>query len=562
MLGEFQTLVNPGVPIPPFISVLTGITDAMVAGAPRLGAALPAFLEFAGATRVLVAHNAPFDVGFLKAACAATGHAWPRHRVLDTARLARQVAHPRRGAQLQAGHPGPALPGRHDARPPGAGRRPGHRRRAARPARAARQPRRPLARRAVARSPRGSRPPSARKRHLAEAPAAPPRASTCSSTSAARSLYVGKSKRPAHPGAQLLHRRRDPRPDGRDGRAGRPGRRRSCARTPLEAEVRELRLIAAAQAALQPAVAVPRAGAVAQAHRRGRSRGCPWSARSATTARTYLGPFSGAAAGRAGDGGACTRRSRCASAPPRLSPRRRHAAPARWPRWAAAARRATAARPSRPYAAHAAAVRAAMLGDVRPVVAALSRKVTPAGRGRALRGGGACTATGWPPSSAPPPGCSGCPRSPAAPSWSPPGQRDDGGWEIVVVRHGRLAAHGGRRPRPTTRGRRRRRPGRHRRDRCRPGTGPTPARHAPRRPSASCAGSSSPAPGWSRSTGTWACPAYGAGGVRLWADAAEARPRRARPVRRPARHPAGAPARRRGQPDRLTTPSIRRCLVQ
>jgi DNA polymerase-3 subunit epsilon len=66
-LGEFQTLVDPGVPIPPFISVLTGISDSMVAGAPRLGAALTAFLEFAG-DAVLVAHNAPFDVGFLKAA--------------------------------------------------------------------------------------------------------------------------------------------------------------------------------------------------------------------------------------------------------------------------------------------------------------------------------------------------------------------------------------------------------------------------------------------------------------------------------------------------------------
>ena len=40
---------------------------------------------------VLVAHNAPFDVGFLKAACAATGHAWPASEVLDTARLARRV---------------------------------------------------------------------------------------------------------------------------------------------------------------------------------------------------------------------------------------------------------------------------------------------------------------------------------------------------------------------------------------------------------------------------------------------------------------------------------------
>ena len=90
VLGEFQTLVNPGVPIPSFIAVLTGITDSMVSGAPRLGSVLPAFLEFSRDT-VLVAHNAPFDMGFLKAACAAHGHEWPGPRVVDTARLARQV---------------------------------------------------------------------------------------------------------------------------------------------------------------------------------------------------------------------------------------------------------------------------------------------------------------------------------------------------------------------------------------------------------------------------------------------------------------------------------------
>jgi len=89
-LGEFQTLVNPGAAIPPFIQVLTGITDAMVATAPRLANALPAFLEFARGA-VLVAHNAPFDVGFLKAACDLHGHDWPRFEVLDTARLARRV---------------------------------------------------------------------------------------------------------------------------------------------------------------------------------------------------------------------------------------------------------------------------------------------------------------------------------------------------------------------------------------------------------------------------------------------------------------------------------------
>lgn len=89
-IGEFQTLVNPGTPIPAFIAVLTGITDAMVATAPRLGEALPAFLEFARGS-VLVAHNAPFDVSFLKAGAAQLDLAWPGFDVVDTAHLARQL---------------------------------------------------------------------------------------------------------------------------------------------------------------------------------------------------------------------------------------------------------------------------------------------------------------------------------------------------------------------------------------------------------------------------------------------------------------------------------------
>jgi len=90
VVGEFQTLVNPCTGIPPFIAVLTGITDAMVASAPTIGSALPAFLEFARGG-VLVAHNAPFDLGFLRAGCASLGIAWPAVRHVDTAVLARRV---------------------------------------------------------------------------------------------------------------------------------------------------------------------------------------------------------------------------------------------------------------------------------------------------------------------------------------------------------------------------------------------------------------------------------------------------------------------------------------
>jgi DNA polymerase-3 subunit epsilon len=89
-LGILATLVNPGQPIPPFITVLTGITEAMVVPAPPIEEVLPPFLEFLKGA-VLVAHNAPYDVGFLKAACAKFGYTWPNPRVLDTAALARRV---------------------------------------------------------------------------------------------------------------------------------------------------------------------------------------------------------------------------------------------------------------------------------------------------------------------------------------------------------------------------------------------------------------------------------------------------------------------------------------
>ena len=90
VLGEFQTLVNPETQIPAFIAVLTGITNSMVVGAPPIESALPAFLEFAAGT-VLVAHNAPFDVGFLRHFSEAQAHPWPAFEVVDTAKLARRV---------------------------------------------------------------------------------------------------------------------------------------------------------------------------------------------------------------------------------------------------------------------------------------------------------------------------------------------------------------------------------------------------------------------------------------------------------------------------------------
>lgn len=90
VLGELATLVDPGRSIPPQIVQLTGITTAMVSDAPRIEAVLPAFLEFARGA-VLVAHNAGFDVGFLRAAAERCQLPWPKPPVLCTVKLARRV---------------------------------------------------------------------------------------------------------------------------------------------------------------------------------------------------------------------------------------------------------------------------------------------------------------------------------------------------------------------------------------------------------------------------------------------------------------------------------------
>jgi len=105
VLDEFQTLVDPGEPIAPRITALTGITSSMVRGQPTIDRAYADFARWAGLedasgfalpapTCVLVAHNATFDVGFLRRAARSTGHDWPAPRVVDTLALAR-VALPR-----------------------------------------------------------------------------------------------------------------------------------------------------------------------------------------------------------------------------------------------------------------------------------------------------------------------------------------------------------------------------------------------------------------------------------------------------------------------------------
>jgi DNA polymerase III subunit epsilon len=93
VLGKFQTFINPGTPIPSFITALTGITDEMVSSSPRIAEIFPILLEFLGSENetVFVAHNAPFDLSFLKAAATASQYDWPKFLVIDTAKLARRV---------------------------------------------------------------------------------------------------------------------------------------------------------------------------------------------------------------------------------------------------------------------------------------------------------------------------------------------------------------------------------------------------------------------------------------------------------------------------------------
>ena len=221
VLAEFATLVDPGRDIPPQIVQLTGITSAMVCDAPKIDVVLPMFLEFARGA-VLVAHNAGFDIGFLKAAARHCDIVWPRPPVLCTVRLARRVLSREEAPSVRLA----AL-----AKLFAVTTQPTHR--ALDDARATVDVLHALIERVgnqgvhtytdlraylpnVTAAQR-------RKRVLADGPAAPagrvpvPRPGR-------RGALRRDGGRPAPPGRSVLHRRRYPRPDHRDGDAGGRGR--------------------------------------------------------------------------------------------------------------------------------------------------------------------------------------------------------------------------------------------------------------------------------------------------------------------------------------------------
>ncbi len=89
LVDQFEELINPGTPIPAMASQINGISDQMVADAPGIEEVLPRFIDFIGGA-TLIAHNAPFDVGFISYDIARLGVETAQNQVLDTLTLARR----------------------------------------------------------------------------------------------------------------------------------------------------------------------------------------------------------------------------------------------------------------------------------------------------------------------------------------------------------------------------------------------------------------------------------------------------------------------------------------
>ncbi|MFP4114199.1 MAG: PolC-type DNA polymerase III [Spirochaetota bacterium] len=100
VLATFERLANPGIPIGADAAAVSGISDADVAKETPVGELVPEFVSFLG-DAVVMAHNAPFDVGFLRAAIQALGGEDVRNTIIDTQLLAMKAFPKRRSYGLQ-----------------------------------------------------------------------------------------------------------------------------------------------------------------------------------------------------------------------------------------------------------------------------------------------------------------------------------------------------------------------------------------------------------------------------------------------------------------------------
>lgn len=89
-VDSFSSLINPGIPIPSKVSSIHGIYDEDVADSPSMADILPAFEDFVR-NNVLVAHNAKFDLAFLKAEYFRAERDFPAFIVLDTLSMSRRA---------------------------------------------------------------------------------------------------------------------------------------------------------------------------------------------------------------------------------------------------------------------------------------------------------------------------------------------------------------------------------------------------------------------------------------------------------------------------------------
>jgi DNA polymerase III epsilon subunit family exonuclease len=115
-LGDFESLVDPGMPIPAGAARVHGIKDGDVEGQPAIDGVLPKFMELCSGA-VMLAHNAEFDVNFLAHEAARHRYAMPRLPVLDTVEIARSLRPelPNHKLETVAGALGCAAPTYHRA---------------------------------------------------------------------------------------------------------------------------------------------------------------------------------------------------------------------------------------------------------------------------------------------------------------------------------------------------------------------------------------------------------------------------------------------------------------